>query len=123
MDRKSPDGKCEKNGYGYISPSMAKLYSYLGDEPIPMSKLARDLKISRQAVHQLVTEGINADFLSLVNSPQDKRIKMVQFSTNGEAMAKAALAELKQIEYELEAALGHKNLKELKRILALDWPN
>lgn len=112
-----------KNGYGYISPSMAKLYSYLGDEPIPMSKLARDLKISRQAVHQLVTEGINADFLSLVNSPQDKRIKMVQFSTNGEAMAKAALAELKQIEYELEAALGHKNLKELKRILALDWPN
>lgn len=113
----------EKNGYGYVSPSMARLYSYLGNEPIPMSELARRLKISRQAVHQLVAEGINSDFLTLVNSPHDKRIKLVKFSTNGKEMSKVALAELRQIEQELENSLGLENVQALRRILELDWPS
>ena len=112
----------EKNGYGYVSPSMARLYSYLGNEPIPMSELARRLKISRQAIHQLVAEGINSDFLTLINSPHDKRIKLVMFSTNGKEMANTALAELRKIEIELESSIGSENVQELRRILELDWP-
>lgn len=113
----------EKNGYGYITPSMARLYSYLGDNPVPMSELARRLKISRQAVHQLVVESLNSDFLEVIDSPKDKRIKLVKFSANGKKMSDVALAEIHQAERELAKHLGEDNVKELRRILEMDWPD
>ena len=113
----------DKNGYGYISPAMARLYSYVETRPIPMSELARKLKISRQAVHQLVAEGINSDFLELTDSAHDKRIKMVQFSENGKKMAKVALAEIRKAEEDLKLHLGENNVIELRRILELSWPD
>jgi DNA-binding MarR family transcriptional regulator len=112
----------EKNGYGYVTPSMARLYSYLGSAPVPMSELARRLKISRQAVHQLVTEGINANFLEVIDSPEDKRIKLVKFSADGKKMSAVALAEIHQAEEDLAKIIGESNVKELRRILELDWP-
>lgn len=113
----------DKNGYGYISPSMARLYSYVEHRPTPMSELARKLKISRQAVHQLVAEGIQSDFLEVVDSTSDKRIKMVQFSENGKKMAKVALSEIRQAEEDLKKYLGENNVIELRRILELSWPD
>lgn len=113
----------EKNGYGYITPSMARLYSYLGDSPVPMSSLARRLKISRQAVHQLVAEGLTSDFLQVIDSPEDKRIKLVKFSDKGKKMSAVALAEIHQTEHELEKYLGTENVKQLRRILEMDWPH
>jgi DNA-binding MarR family transcriptional regulator len=112
----------EKNGYGYVTPSMARLYSYLGETPVPMSELARRLQISRQAVHQLVAEGLNSKFLEVINSPDDKRIKLVKFSTNGKEMSDIALAEIHQAEQELAKYLGEDNIKQLRRILELPWP-
>jgi DNA-binding MarR family transcriptional regulator len=112
----------EKNGYGYVTPSMARLYSYLGETPVPMSELARRLQISRQAVHQLVAEGLNSKFLEVINSPDDKRIKLVKFSTNGKEMSDIALAEIHQAEQELAKHLGEDNIKQLRRILELPWP-
>lgn len=113
----------EKNGYGYITPSMARLYSYLGNTPVPMSELARRLKISRQAVHQLVNEGINSGFLELLDSPKDKRVKMVQFSQQGQKMAAVAIAEINKAEEELKQYLGAENVQQLRRILELKWPD
>lgn len=113
----------EKNGYGYITPSMARLYSYLGNIPIPMSELARRLKISRQAVHQLVNEGVNSGFLELIDNPNDKRIKMVQYSSEGYKMAAVAITELNKAEEELKHYIGEKNVQELRRILELKWPS
>lgn len=112
----------EKNGYGYISPSMARLYSYLGSAAVPMSELARRLKISRQAVHQLVTEGVKSNFLELINCPNDKRIKLVQFSDEGQKMAAVAISEINNAEQELKRKIGAKNVAELRRILELEWP-
>ena len=87
----------EKNGYGYITPSMARLYSYLGGTPIPMSELARRLKISRQAVHQLVAEGLESDFLQVISSDEDKRIKLVKFSEKGKGKNRKAAASFKEV--------------------------
>lgn len=112
----------EKNGYGYISPSMANLYSYLGNSPVPMSELARRLKVSRQAVHQMVNEGIKSGFLEVSNSPNDKRIKMVQFSKDGNEMAQIAISEIRKSEEELKKHIGATNVRELRRILELNWP-
>lgn len=113
----------EKNGYGYISPSTARLYSYLGPEPVAMSDLARQLKVSRQAVHQLVTEGVNAGFLELCDNPQDKRVKLVQFTVQGRKMSAVAQRELQQIEQQLAQHLGAEQVATLRKILESSWPN
>lgn len=113
----------EKNGYGYISPATARLYSYLGNEAVAMSVLARQLKVSRQAVHQLVTEGVNAGFLELCNNPQDKRVKLVQFSAEGRKMSAVAMQELQRIEQQLMQHLGEAEVKTLRQILEMPWPN
>lgn len=113
----------EKNGYGYISPSIARLYSYLGPSPVPMPELAKRMKISRQAVHQLVGEGVQAGFLQLCNSPTDKRVKMVFFTEQGLEMSCVARAEIDQAEQELITCLGIENVQHLRRILELNWPD
>lgn len=112
----------EKNGYGYISPSTARLYSYLSDEPTPMPQLAKRLKISRQAVHQLVSEGIQSGFLELCDSPSDKRVKMVKFSAQGSQMSAVARAEIDQAEQQLIQSIGAENVEQLRRILQMPWP-
>ncbi|WP_447506060.1 MarR family winged helix-turn-helix transcriptional regulator [Acinetobacter pittii] len=101
---------------------MSRLYSYLGSNPVPMSELARYLKVSRQAVHQLVNEGIQSGFLELVDSPNDKRIKLVQFSAEGRKMATVAIAEIDKAEEKLKEVIGEDNVSELRRILELEWP-
>ena len=112
----------EKNGYGYISPSMARLYSYVGSSPISISELARRLQISRQAVHQLVKEGINEGILEVSNCRDDKRIKLVNFTDKGKLMSNVALQEIRQAETVLCAYLGDENVNALRRILEMDWP-
>ena len=87
-----------------------------------MSELVRRLKISRQAVHQLVNEGIQSGFLELLDNPQDKRMKMVQFSIERQKMASVALAEINHAEEEVKKHIGADNVKELHRILELAWP-
>lgn len=113
----------EKNGYGYITPSMARLYSYLGNHPISISELGRRLKISRQAVHQMVNEGIKSGFLELIDCPQDKRVKLVKFSQAGEEMATVAISEIHKAEQMLKMHIGEENVQELRRILELKWPS
>lgn len=115
--------QAEKNGYGYISPATARLYSYLTEQPVVMSELARQLKVSRQAVHQLVTEGVNAGFLELCNDPKDKRVKLVKFSQAGQKMAKVASKELYHIEQQLVDHLGQAQVDTLRKILEMPWPH
>lgn len=112
----------EKNGYGYISPATARLYSYLGNDAVAMSVLARQLKVSRQAVHQLVTEGVNAGFLELCDNPQDKRVKLVQFTAKGRKMSAVAMQELQDIEQQLMQHLGKEQVETLRNILQMPWP-
>lgn len=113
----------EKNGYGTISPATARLYRYLSAHPMPMPELAKRLNVSRQAVHQLVTEGVNAGFLELCESNSDKRIKMVKFSPKGQKMACVARVELDQIEHTLKTHLGIENVEKLREILEMKWPD
>jgi DNA-binding MarR family transcriptional regulator len=115
--------QAEKNGYGYISPATARLYSYLSSTPVTMSALARQLKVSRQAVHQLVSEGVTAGFLELCNDPQDKRVKLVKFSEQGQQMSRVALNELHKIEQQLIEHLGEAQVDQLRKVLEMPWPN
>lgn len=109
------------NGYGDITPSMARFYAHLAGRPVHMSELARKLSISRQAVHKMALEGTKAGYVEVVPSDLSGRHKIVQFTAKGWAMAHNAANELDAIERELIKQIGQKNLSMLKQILQLPW--
>ncbi|ACO77944.1 regulatory protein, MarR family [Azotobacter vinelandii CA] len=111
----------ERKGYGGITPAMSRLYGQISREPIGLSELARQMGISRQAIHKMVGEGVQAGFLELVDSEEDRRIKLVRFSLEGLRMADAARQEMESIEQELAERIGGEDLEELRRILAKAW--
>lgn len=111
-----------RNGYGHLTPAMVRLFGHMSGRPLGISTLARRLAVSKQAVHQLATEGARLGLLEFVPSEQDGRVKLVRFTEKGWAMSDSASAELQRIEDELAATLGREDMAALRRILARPWP-
>lgn len=111
----------ERYGYGFITPAMNRLFAHMPREPISISALARRLAVSRQAVHQTVTEACRRGILELVVHDSDARLRRVQFTEMGRAMTKSATLAVRELEDELERRLGAEDFAALRRILERPW--
>lgn len=85
------------------------------------AQLARNLGVSRQAIHQLLQGMKSEGLLELVPDPHDKRAKVVQFSRDSDGIRLAAEAAIVAIEKELAARIGKVAFANLKKALSLDW--
>lgn len=120
MERRLFDGAA-RNGYGDLSPAMARLCAHLAGRPLSLSELARRLTVSRQAVQKLAIETAALGYVEFVHSESDARVKLLRFTEKGWAMADSARGELEAIEAELERRLGADNLARLVELLAMPW--
>jgi DNA-binding MarR family transcriptional regulator len=111
----------EQRGYGYITPAMSRMFGQMGKEPVSLSELARRLIVSRQAVHQLANEALRHGLVELVDSPTNRRVRLLKFTPLGEQMFASGTADLLEIERQLAARLGESDMAELLRILSKDW--
>jgi DNA-binding MarR family transcriptional regulator len=114
-------GEAEKHGYGFVTPSMNRLFGHMRRRPISISELARKMGISRQAVHQTVGEAMRHGVLEFVDSETDRRIKLVRFSERGLEMSAIAAKSIAKIENRLASRIGREDVETLRRILAKDW--
>jgi DNA-binding MarR family transcriptional regulator len=120
MERRLFDGAA-RNGYGDISPAMARLCAHLAGRPLGLSELARRLTVSRQAVQKLATETAALGYVEFMDSETDARVKLLRFTEKGWKMAESARGELEDIEAELERQLGPEKLAQLVELLAMPW--
>ncbi|NDY93664.1 MarR family winged helix-turn-helix transcriptional regulator [Ideonella livida] len=121
MENQLYDG-AEAEGYGYVTPAMSRMFGQMGGkEPVSLSELARRLIVSRQAVHQMANEAVKHGLVELVDSPTNKRVRLVQFTPKGEAMWASGSRTLAQIEARLAERLGAQDVEALRRILGADW--
>ncbi|MED5608979.1 MarR family winged helix-turn-helix transcriptional regulator [Pseudomonas sp. JH-2] len=111
----------EASGYKQVTPAMSRLFGLMKRQPVGISVLARQLAISRQAVHKLVNEAVQMELVELIDSEEDKRVKLVGFTAKGFAMSASATRNLEKIEQDLAQRIGQADLDELKRILAKAW--
>lgn len=111
-----------RNGYGFVTPAMNRLFAHMGRRPVGLSELARRLAVSRQAVHKLACEAAEHGLVEFVESETDGRVKLLRFTREGWAMSANATQELRRIEQELVDALGEDDVNELRRILTRAWP-
>lgn len=120
MERRLFDGAA-RNGYGDLTPAMARLCAHLAGRPLSLSELARRLTVSRQAVHKLAAETANLGYVEFVDSEQDARVKLLRFTLKGWDMAESARQELEAIEAQLIEQLGADKVDLLKDVLAMPW--
>lgn len=85
------------------------------------AQLARNLGVTRQAIHQLLQGMKEEGFLELVPDPRDRRAKIVQFSPASDGIRQAAEAAIKAIEQELAERIGKQAFANLKKALTMDW--
>lgn len=85
------------------------------------AQLARNLGVSRQAIHQLLQGMKEEGLLELVPDPDDKRAKVVKFSAQSDGIRQAAQDAILAIETELASRIGKQAFANLKKTLALDW--
>lgn len=113
--------KAQAHGYSGVTPAMSRLFGHMGGQPTGLSELARRMDVSRQAVHRLANEAAKLGLVEFVVSPDDARVVRLQFSQAGWDMSATAAKDFEDIEQQLKARLGARNLGELKRLLALPW--
>ncbi len=113
--------EAEKHGYGFVTPSMNRLFAHMRHRPISISDLARSLGISRQAAHQTLNEAMRHGLVELVHFEGDKRVKLVRFSDKGFQMSAIAAKTIARIEQELASHIGEEDMQTLRRILDKPW--
>src|SRR5437762_353261 len=101
-----------RNGL-YVIGGMA-----LGAGDVPLSPLARELRISKQNAGQLVDTLVMRGYLEREVDPQDRRRLNVGLTPRGRAAAAAQGAARDRIDAELAARIGPEGVAALKRGLA-----
>jgi DNA-binding MarR family transcriptional regulator len=109
--------------YGYedsdiLSSSGILTYVYNGVTTI--SKIAKNLGISRQAVHKSVKALSNKGFLTLTEG-EDKRERMICMTNEGKGLLRCRQDVMKKVEEDLLNSIGKENFLNLKKLLSISW--
>ena len=85
------------------------------------SVLARELRVSRQAMQKTLAEMEAKGYLRLEPDSKDRRAKHVRLSRVGKQRQNSARAHLRTLEAELRKRLGSSRVTALTSALKADW--
>lgn len=120
MDEGLQHGLREK-GWPGVTHAQSMLIITVGEGITRPSAIAKQLGISRQAVHQSLNEMVKMGILELVPDPEDGRAKRVRISDTASPMVQDARKVNASLEKELAKRLGADSVKELRKTLEKDW--
>lgn len=110
-----------KSPYKHFTEAQSRVLATLRGENLSISEVARRLRVSRQAVHKVVSQLIKEDILALEATPDNERDKMIVFTEKGVLLKKVANSALKIIDLEVKEKLGETDYVFLKQILSKEW--
>ncbi len=85
------------------------------------SDIARNLGISRQAVHTTINQMVEMGMLELRDDHNDRRAKIVALSETGVRMRHDADAVMVELANELRRRIGGRNVDNLIKAFSADW--
>jgi DNA-binding MarR family transcriptional regulator len=85
------------------------------------SDIARNLGVSRQAIHVTLRQMVELGILELVDDPRDGRSKIVAIGETGGLMRENAKEAMRLMTLELRRRIGDAAVDHLKEALAADW--
>jgi len=107
--------------YKSLTNSEARILAVLRGEELTIAEISRRLCVSRQAVHKIVSGLVDRKLLKLEFISGNARDKRIVFTQAGEKMKQEAMQKLYELEKEIEAAIGSRNLTLLKLLLKKEW--
>ena len=97
---------CEEHGYRDLRPSLGPILSLIWIEGRPLTAIASQLAISKQACSQLANVAERAGYLERKPDPQDRRAKVVMLSARGRALVEHAVQIILESESEYAELVG-----------------
>ena len=85
------------------------------------SEIARQLRLSRQAIHKATRVLVERKLIALEDDPRDGRGVVIVFSAEGAAQRRDAEEIVLQLERELEARIGKRLIEACASTLGRDW--
>ena len=85
------------------------------------SDIARELGISRQAIHSTLAEMVEMDMLEMSDDPEDRRNKIVKLSAIGQRRRQRAEEAIEILTEELTRRIGKRNVDNLFAAFGQSW--
>lgn len=85
------------------------------------SKIARNLGISRQAVHNTINQMVKMDMIALTPDPEDGRHLIASITETGAKMREDAHDAMVELGAQLTEKIGKNGLTQLLDLLQMDW--
>jgi DNA-binding MarR family transcriptional regulator len=85
------------------------------------SDIARNLGVSRQAIHVTIRHMIALGMLELVDDPHDRRSKIVAIAPTGALMRQSAQEAMRLLSLRLRQRIGDGCVDALQAALGADW--
>lgn len=117
----SLQARLKTEGWKPVSFAQSQIMIHVWNGVTRPIELARNLGISRQAIHRTLQEMARDKLIVLQSDPSDKRAKIVAFNAESTELMRAALRALAGIEDDLAQRLGAIRLHQLISTLAEDW--
>ncbi len=113
----------QKKGWGHVTRPQSMVMINILSGIVRPSDIARNLGISRQAIHSTINQMVEMGMLEMRDDPEDGRSKVVALSSMGTAMRKDANAAVEALTAELSRRIGKANIAALAKAFAADWGN
>lgn len=107
--------RLDRRGWGRLGRSQSLILVNVANGETRAVRMAENLGVSRQAMSQFLTEMVDRKLLELAPDPDDKRARIVRFAPESQAIRDDAQKVLRELESELEDAVGQGNLEALRQ--------
>jgi len=111
----------QKKGWGHVTRPQSMVMINILSGIVRPSDIARNLGISRQAIHSTINQMVEMGMLEMRDDPEDGRSKIVALSTMGAAMRMDANEAVEALTAELSRRIGKANIAALAKAFAADW--
>ena len=113
--------KLAEAGWPEITRRHSTLFGHLDVDGTRPAELARRIGVSRQAIHETISELERLGLVEQVPDPAHGRAKVVVLTERGRENVAAAYRAFAELEAELAARIGDGRVANLRDALAGDW--
>ena len=113
--------EAKKYGYDEIDIiSSSKILTFVDNGVTTISSIANKIGISRQAVHKIVKNLLEKEFLTLSHQ-ESKRDKMIVMTKKGEELLVCRKKVMSKVEAKIAEHISQESFCQLKKILNQEW--
>ena len=106
-----------ERGWGAVSRSQSLVLTHIANGVSRASRIAENLGVTRQAMSQLLSDMESRGLIELQPDPFDRRAQLVLFAPGGAAIREDAQQTLRELERDMEEALGSDRMRDLREAL------